>query len=337
MRVLNQLLIAGIVCLALCHAMPNPDPEPQPDVNVGVNVDVMKPKKDDGSDINVDVNVNIDEDGSNSADSGEDVDVVGCTCGKPNKMEKIIGGWDVDFPVKYPWHVGLYSRKEFGLSYFCGATIINNLFILSAAHCSRGWSSPDGPSDLLIGIGDHDQNSTLDDFDGITIKASVKQVHVHPGYDDDTEDLDFSLIELSTPLEFGDILRPICLPEDDLNTYEGDTGTIVGWGLTDYYDYDFPDILQETHVTIMDPTCDDYHLNITDNMLCASYPERDACYGDSGGSISVVENGVFVQVGVTSWGIGCASEDHPGIYSRVTSVLKWIHQVCSEAEWCPRG
>ncbi|CAL4069405.1 unnamed protein product, partial [Meganyctiphanes norvegica] len=259
---------------------------------------------------------------------------VDCTCGKPNWTTRIVGGSPVDPKLKYPWMVGIYSYS-WSDQYYCGGTIVNNLFILSAAHCFYS-GGPQIPSDILMSIGDHNQDSTSDDIDGITIKVSVERVHIHPYYDDATINHDFSLVQLSEPLIFGDLIRPVCLPENDLNTYEGETGTIIGWGTTASGGY-APDVLREAQVTILDQTCGDYDpADITEIMLCASHPGTDSCQGDSGGSIAVVEGELYVQVGVVSWGYGCADASFPGVYSRISTVLRWIHQIADKGEWCPR-
>lgn len=75
--------------------------------------------------------------------------------------------------------------------------------------------------------------------------------------------------------------------------------------------------------------CNDYHGHsppeppqVTDNMLCAGYPEggRDTCAGDSGGPLIAKkkDSGRYEQIGVTSWGYGCAIRLNPGVFSRVT-------------------
>lgn len=46
-----------------------------------------------------------------------------------------------------------------------------------------------------------------------------------------------------------------------------------------------------------------------------------------GGPLVVVDsdNGDFVQVGVVSWGDGCAEEEKPGVYAKVSNYTNWIN------------
>lgn len=65
-------------------------------------------------------------------------------------------------------------------------------------------------------------------------------------------------------------------------------------------------------------------------MFCAGFPEggKDSCQGDSGGPIvRVDDNGIHTQVGVVSWGYGCALEGLPGVYADVVSAMSWIRGV----------
>jgi len=80
-----------------------------------------------------------------------------------------------------------------------------------------------------------------------------------------------------------------------------------------------------------------YHGQITPNMLCAKDRNEDACQGDSGGPLVVQghrgpDGSNEVQVGVVSWGIGCAQSSFPGVYSRVSKAYEWIkEEVCARS------
>ena len=63
-------------------------------------------------------------------------------------------------------------------------------------------------------------------------------------------------------------------------------------------------------------------------MICAGLPEGgiDSCQGDSGGPLVVNDAGTWKQVGVVSFGRGCAAPDADGVYARVTEFIAWITQ-----------
>ncbi|XP_076058477.1 clotting factor G beta subunit-like [Oratosquilla oratoria] len=72
---------------------------------------------------------------------------------------------------------------------------------------------------------------------------------------------------------------------------------------------------------------------ITDNMVCAAYPGRDACQGDSGGPIMIEkERGIFVLVGVVSFGYECANPNFPGVYTAVSKYNTWIRELTGSIE-----
>merc|ERR1712002_1049965 len=65
-------------------------------------------------------------------------------------------------------------------------------------------------------------------------------------------------------------------------------------------------------------------MSITDSMICAGNPGKDSCQGDSGGPLITDEGGYYSQIGVVSWGEGCADPRFPGVYARVTAANTFI-------------
>merc|ERR1719153_505379 len=73
---------------------------------------------------------------------------------------------------------------------------------------------------------------------------------------------------------------------------------------------------------------------ITDSMICAPNPGKDSCQNDSGGPLITDEGGYYSQIGVVSWGKGCADPGYPGVYARVTSAERFIQDNMSGST-CP--
>ena len=109
----------------------------------------------------------------------------------------------------------------------------------------------------------------------------------------------------------------------------GSDVTALGWGdiNADQDEVTMAAVLNEVEVQVItNDACNasssteegweyDYHNEVTDNMVCAESSDvKDSCQGDSGGPLVVrSDSGVDEQVGVVSWGIGCAHPDFPGV------------------------
>ena len=123
-------------------------------------------------------------------------------------------------------------------------------------------------------------------------------------------------------------VRPICLP-DSAQDYDNVSALVTGWGRTNSSGSQ-SNILQEATVTTLsnNSQCrrsNHRHDRITENMICAQAAGRDACRGDSGGPLAVrAQDGSYSQIGVVSWGRGCARQGYPGVYTRLTSLLPWL-------------
>jgi secreted trypsin-like serine protease len=166
---------------------------------------------------------------------------------------------------------------------------------------------------------------------------TIEQRYIHPNYNKDTWEYDFMLLKLTEAVPSGTPF--VTLNSNFAEPSVGDSVTVVGLGRLAEVDGDLADILQEVDVQRIDfGTCSNMYpgwIN-DDSMICAGIPYeggKDACFGDSGGPLLQLSAGAtgsnVVQVGVVSFGTGCARADKPGVYSRVSAAYDWIeYSIC---------
>ncbi|CAL4065524.1 unnamed protein product, partial [Meganyctiphanes norvegica] len=226
---------------------------------------------------------------------------------------------------EYPWQVALVSRG--GTSVYCGGSLINDRWVLTAAHCTQSGVPPQ------VLLGNHLQSQT----DSAERRINVKRVVDHPSYY--YLDNDFSLLELSTPLNLDSVdpeIRPVCLPSaSNPSQYENVLSVISGWGTTSSGGSQ-PNALRDTTVkTMPNSQCNrNYGGAILNSMICAATPGRDSCQGDSGGPLVRDVGGYFNLIGVVSGGSSCFNSELPGVYSRVTNAINWITTTSQSGKTC---
>ncbi|CAO2641358.1 Transmembrane protease serine 9 [Lemmus lemmus] len=245
-------------------------------------------------------------------------------CGARPAMDKptrIVGGLSA-MSGEVPWQASL---KE-GSKHFCGATVVGDRWLLSAAHCFNHTKAEQVQVHLgttsLLGVG------------GSPVKLGLRRVALHPRYNPGILDFDVALLELARPLVFNKYIQPICLPLAIHKFPVGRKCMISGWGNMQEGNATKPDILQKASVGIIEQKmCGAlYNFSLTDRMLCAGFLEGrvDSCQGDSGGPLACEETpGVFYLAGIVSWGIGCAQAKKPGVYARITRLKDWILKAMS--------
>uniref|UniRef100_A0A8C9ZC75 Suppressor of tumorigenicity 14 protein homolog n=1 Tax=Sander lucioperca TaxID=283035 RepID=A0A8C9ZC75_SANLU len=266
--------------------------------------------------------VNPECDGTQDCQDGSDEQ--NCDCGSTMfKTSRIVGGQDAD-AGEFPWQVSLHVK---GFSHVCGATIISQRWLVTAAHCVQDdaktrYSQP-GTWEVYLGL--HNQQTV----GSAVVKRNLKQIIPHPNYNHYTFDNDIALMELDSPVTYSDYIKPICLPAPQHDFPVGSTVWITGWGATREGGF-AAKVLQKAQVRIINQAvCNDLMGgDITSRMLCAGVLTGgiDACQGDSGGPLSSPSSRGMFLAGVVSWGDGCARRNKPGIYTAVTKFRGFIKE-----------
>ncbi|KAH0630819.1 hypothetical protein JD844_004076 [Phrynosoma platyrhinos] len=187
---------------------------------------------------------------------------------------RVVGGTD-SLKGEVPWQVYLLNPEKIG---FCGGSIINEKWIVTAAHCLEFE-----PHSIVAG--EHNVNA----IDHTEQYRQVARAIPHPTYNESNKyHNDIALLELESPLEFNHYVTPICIGDKEFtnNLLKHGLGTVSGWGKLQYQGRQ-ASILQVLKVQYIDrPTClRSSRYTILPNMFCAGQPgeAKDTCQGDSGG------------------------------------------------------
>ncbi|XP_077653386.1 ovochymase-2-like [Urocitellus parryii] len=250
-----------------------------------------------------------------------------------NIFSRIVGGSQVK-KGSYPWQVSLKQRQK----HICGGTIISPQWVITAAHCvaNRNFAST-----LNVTAGEHDLSQEEPREQTLTIETII----VHPRFTiKKPMDYDIAILRMAGTFQFGQLVGPVCLPEPGERFEAGFICTTAGWGrLTE--DGILSQVLQEVNLPILSKKeCVAALLTLKKpfngkTFLCTGSPDggRDACKGDSGGSLMCRnKKGAWTLAGVTSWGLGCGrswrnngqkdEQGSPGIFTDISKVLPWIRE-----------
>jgi secreted trypsin-like serine protease len=237
----------------------------------------------------------------------------------------VVGGFPVEVE-QAPWTVALSSRELFGetrAGHFCGGAVIGARTVLTAAHCLGEavlGRTPQEVTDLTVIAG----RSELTGGGGQEIR--VRDTWVNPEYDVVTNAGDFAVLTLEEPLPRSSVVQ--AAPAGDGAYRPGTTATVYGWGdVTGSGAYARSLHAARVHV-LEDSYCGEAYPGGSEGaytpgaMLCAGEPQGgpDACQGDSGGPL--VAKGRLI--GLVSWGSGCGQSSKPGVYTRVSEVVRTL-------------
>ena len=214
--------------------------------------------------------------------------------------QKVVGGTQAT-QGEFPFMVRL--------SMGCGGALYSPTLVLTAAHCvSRTGAN----TSITATLGVVDLNSTS------KITRRSNYVYQAPGYNGSGRD--WALIRLSSP-----VTGLATLPIATSSAYDTGTFTIAGWGAAREGGAQQRYLLKATVPFVSDTTCNSSAMYggeiIAAQEICAGYTQGgvDTCQGDSGGPMFRRDaNNAWIQVGIVSWGDGCARPNKPGVYTQVS-------------------
>nr|AAB94558.1 hemocyte protease-2 [Manduca sexta] len=247
-----------------------------------------------------------------------------------NADELIVGGVNAS-RNEFPHMVLLGFNTTTGISWMCGGSLISEKFILTAGHCvmHKDFGDVKYASIGVLSRGEVTPENTY------KVKRSVR----HPQYRIDVYN-DIAVIELEKEVTLDAFTVPACLHVGDPIDYS--RAIAAGWGLLEDRGATPSDVMQKVIVKkIRKVTCQrDYPGDTSavaakydsESQLCYGdrQEKKDTCHGDSGGPLQLKHkkiNCMYLVIGVTSGGKGCALRNRPGLYSKVSHYLDWIESI----------
>jgi secreted trypsin-like serine protease len=273
----------------------------------------------------------------------------------PSAHIRIIGGEPAQQDA-WPWQVMIITsvstkngKKE---PVMCGGSLIGVRWVLTAAHCfaNKQW---DLDGFQPVAVAERSVTALAQYYADVDFKSwhRVAAPIVHPRFNQDTGENDIALVHLNEPAR-SQAVTALLTSNRELESPPV-RAIVTGWGSmrdlqkikpteSGFFDLAtqamvqpedvLPNRLMQAELPLVAiERCNGRYKGIDriidQRTLCAGLGEggKDTCQGDSGGPMVVhTSRDRWIQIGIVSWGMGCAFKDYPGVYTRVSAFGDWI-------------
>ncbi|KAF2894197.1 hypothetical protein ILUMI_11978 [Ignelater luminosus] len=247
--------------------------------------------------------------------------------------------------TEFPWLARIaYRRKSesedsYQKQYLCLGSLINPLYILTAAGCTNT------PNFVIteVRLGDyHIGNDTdcvsedhIEECSDPARDYTLSKIIAHPGYDSKTSVNNIALLRINGRVSYSDYIRPVCLPFPGTKFANiGDTLTLSGWG---YKNLKHEKAVIKKRVLgrlISAENCTEAYkdyswFKLNDSHLCTKTVENStelSCSGDLGAPVIFSHRLQWHQEGIVSFGESRCGDKLPDIHTKVKDFLEWIEE-----------
>jgi len=258
--------------------------------------------------------------------------------------DRIVGGEPTAID-EFPWLVQIqYNKPGNKVGFHCGGSLINQRYVITAAHCVN--KVPAEWSLTSVRIGEWDTKTNNPDCETLQneqvcnepiLDVPVEEKIVHEDYQPNSKNQhnDIALLRLARYVTYTDFVRPICLPVESALRNSNENGkrfVVAGWGKTEHVSTATKKLKVDIDA-YTNAKCQQVYQRsnnlIVDGQICAGGEAgRDSCNGDSGGPLMREYAGgipYWYLTGVVSYGPkNCGTPDIPGVYTRVSKYIDWI-------------
>lgn len=236
-----------------------------------------------------------------------------------NLSGRVVGGNNaVD---KAPFIVSFQQSTPQGYQHFCGGSIINANWILTAAHCITSQSLA-AKTSIFAGC------TNIANPDKTCTKRTISKYKNHHLYVGGIAPYDIGLVKVNQPFSFSNSINSIALPA--ANSQPSGGCTLFGWGSTSTTTKpSFPVDLQQVVLPIISlQECENAigkpaSLKVHNTNVCTGPLSggKGICTSDSGGPLVSMNT----LVGIVSWGKNpCGQVKNPSVFVRVSAFTTWI-------------